>query len=108
MLRQRLVRRLLLQKDNLDNGEIASGGVDLFLASVKRTIGKNVKIGVHSWDEDGSQATDYPRESKEHQKYKEAEDFYYFTINSATAEGIHYMTEEEMNKYKALNRLSEI
>ncbi len=97
----------------LDNGVIASGGVDFFLAGHKRTIGENVKIGVHSWSGSGETATDYPKGSEEHMPYinyyksvgftqTEAEDFYYFTINSATADGIHYMTEGEIQKYKVI------
>ncbi len=53
----------------LDNGEIVSGGVDLFLAGIKRSVGSNVKIGVHAWSDGTKQATDYPRGSKEHQQY---------------------------------------
>jgi len=31
---------------------------------------------------------------------KEANDFYYFTLNAAPAEGIHWMTDEEIIQYK--------
>ena len=34
------------------DGEIASGGVDFFLAGVKRTAEAGAKIGVHSWADD--------------------------------------------------------
>ncbi len=94
----------------MDNGEIASGGVDFFLAGVKRTKGKNTKIGVHSWSGENETATDFPKGHKYHLPYieyyksigftqKQAEDFYYFTINSASAKGIHWMSEEEIKKY---------
>lgn len=66
-------------------------------------------IGVHSWateDDNGNpiSATDYPVGHVEHLPYinyyvdvvftqQEAEDFYYFTINAAAPENMHYMTE---------------
>lgn len=94
----------------MDNGEIASGGVDFFIAGVKRTRGSNTGIGVHSWDGDNSTATDYPVGHEEHLFYinyyvdvgftqQQAEDFYYFTINAAPAESIHWMTESEISTY---------
>jgi len=94
----------------LDNGDIASGGVDFFLAGVRRTQGTNTRIGVHSWAGGGSVATDFPIGNAEHQPYidyyisvgftqQEAEDFYYFTINAAPAEDIHWMTDAEIIQY---------
>ncbi|WP_338394062.1 hypothetical protein [Fulvitalea axinellae] len=100
----------------LDNGTIASGGVDFFLAGVKRSIGANTKIGVHSWggtDGNGNSvsASDFPKGHANHQPYidyymsigfsqADAEEFYYFTINAAPASGMHWMTAEEIAKYK--------
>ncbi len=97
----------------MDNAEIASGGVDFFLAGVKRTRGANTKIGVHSWDGDGETATDFPKGHKYHLPYieyyksvgftqKQAEDFYYFTIYSASANSIHWMTDAEIKKYNMI------
>lgn len=102
----------------LDNGLIASGGVDFFLAGVTRSKGSNTQIGVHSWageDEAGNaiSATDFPEGDPEHLPYieyyvnvgftqQEAEDFYYFTINAAEPEDLHYMTEAEITQYKLL------
>lgn len=95
----------------LDNGFIASGGVDLFLAGVERTRGTNTRIGVHSWsDVAGNEATDFPVDSAEHlpniQYYVNvghpqewARDFYFFTINAASAANIHWMTEAEITQY---------
>jgi hypothetical protein len=99
----------------LENGLIASGGTDLFLAGRKRTIGKKTKIGVHSWAGDNEVATDYPVGHTNHLAYinyyvsagftqQQAEDFYYFTINSAPADSIHWMTEEEINAYNILSK----
>jgi len=94
----------------LDNGDIASGGVDFFLAGIQRTKGENTRIGVHSWAGGGNEATDFPVGDSEHQPYidyyisvgftqQEAEDFYYFTINAAPAAEIHWMTEAEIMQY---------
>jgi hypothetical protein len=95
----------------LNNGLIASGGVDFFLAGVERTIGTNTQIGVHSWSDGGSvQATDFPVGHANHLPYinyyvsvgftqQQAENFYYFTINAASADSIHWMTEVEISQY---------
>ncbi len=102
------------------NGLIASGGTDLFLAGRKRSLGKNIRIGVHSWgDGKDIQATDFPKEHKYHKPYieyyqsvgftpKEAEDFYFFTINSAPANDVHWMTVKEIKKYKMINTNSPV
>lgn len=101
----------------LDNGFVASGGTDLFLAGVTRTIGKNVRIGVHSWamESNGkkSVATDYDMNHAYHKPYmnyymqvgftaEEAKAFYFFTIKAAPADDIHWMIEGELEKYKIL------
>lgn len=98
-----------------DNGLIASGGTDLFLAGRKRSLGKNIRVGVHSWgDGKDIQATDFPRDHKQHKPYieyyqsigftsKEAEDFYFFTIKSAPTDSIHWMTVKEIELYRITN-----
>lgn len=92
---------------------IESGAVDLYLAGTKRTMDNvaTVKVGVHAWaDQDDTPATDFPMDSQEHQPYidyyvfvgfteQEARDFYFFTINAAPSDGIHYMTEQEIATY---------
>lgn len=96
------------------DAEIASGAVDFFLAGTKRTRDPGSKIGVHSWSDGGNkEATDFPVGHANHQPYiqyyeemgfsqAEAEDFYYFTINAAPAEGIHWMSDTEILQYKIL------
>lgn len=97
----------------LDNGEIASGGVDFFIAGVKRTKGTNTKIGVHSWSDGSNDATAFPVGHANHLPYinfyvsvgftqQQAENFYYFTINAAPASGIHWMTEAEITQYELI------
>lgn len=105
------VNSLLINTHLQDNGLIASGGVDFFLAGIKRTRGVNVTVGVHSWSDGGSvQATDFPVGHANHLPYinyyvsigftqQLAEDFYYFTINAALASDIHIMTETELQTY---------
>lgn len=94
-----------------DNGTIASGAVDLYLAGSERTLGANARVGVHSWSDGTNDATDFARSSGEHQPYinyyksigfsdQLAEDFYFFTINAAPADDIHWMTPAEIETYQ--------
>ena len=85
------------------NAMIASGGTDFFMAGTKRIVAKGALLGVHSWG--GSE--DVPRDHPEHQKYLDFyeavdvhKDFYWYTMDMAPPEGIHWMTEEEINFYR--------
>ncbi len=94
---------------------IASGAVDLFMAGNVKTREAGSKLGVHAWsDGNGTEATEYPEGHIEHQdaiayyqdigySLKEAESFYYFTINAAAAADIHWMTDSEIELYKVLD-----
>ncbi len=91
------------------DGVIASGGTDMFLAGVERKVHPTAKLGVHSWGtgDDEAKATDLPTDHPEHQKYLEyyrkmeiPEDFYWYTLEAAPAEDIHWMTPQEIIKYK--------
>lgn len=99
----------------MDNGEIASGGVDFFIAGRQRTKGSNTRIGVHSWSGDGSVATDFPVGHANHLPYinyyvsvgftqQQAESFYYFTINAAPAATVHWMTDAEIAQYHLITQ----
>ncbi len=103
------VRRLGLDTRLLATSEIDSGGVDLFLAGVERTMEDGAHIGVHSWSDGFKEATDYPRDAPEHEAnraYVEdmlgSDEFYWFTIEAAPADGIHEMTNEEIVTYGLL------
>lgn len=108
------VHELGLSIHIMDYGLIASGGTDFFLAGKKRTVGHCVRIGVHSWAKSLKQtATDFPKGHEYHLPYinyyksvgfdqQWAEDFYYYTINSAPASDVHWMTDEEITKYGML------
>ena len=95
------------------DASIASGATDMFLAGIKRTRESGSQIGVHSWSDGSNEATSFPIGHENHLPYinyyvemgfsqKEAEDFYYFTINAASAADIHWMTDEEIERYKLL------
>jgi hypothetical protein len=103
------VRALGLDTYLQSNSEIYSGGVDLFLAGVHRTMEHGAMIGVHSWSDGRKEAKDYPRSSPEHEqnrKYIEdmlgRDDFYWFTIYAAPADDILLMTTEQIRKYGLL------
>ena len=69
---------------------------------------------MHSWsDGNGTQATDFAVGHAYHLPYinyyvsvgftqQQAENFYYYTINAATAENIHWMTDAEIVTYNIL------
>lgn len=93
------------------DAEIASGGVDFFLAGTKRTAESGAKIGVHSWDDSDYEGRELDSDAPEHLIYLEyyrdmgiAEDFYRFTLNAADADDIHWMTKAEMKRYKMLTQ----
>lgn len=93
------------------DGEIASGGVDFFLAGTSRTIEEGARIGVHSWaDGEGTVAAELPRDHIDHQLYLEFyrnmgidEEFYWFTLNAAPADSIHWMTRAEIKQFGMIN-----
>lgn len=91
------------------DGMVASGGTDMFLAGAVRTIEAGAKLGVHAWATDENEATDYPKNHQEHVKYLQyyqemgiPSDFYWYTIEAASADDIHWMTENEITKYGVL------
>lgn len=97
------------------DAEIASGAVDLFLAGTTRTRESGSKVGVHSWSDGSNDATAFPVGHANHQPYidyykemgfsqEDAEAFYYFTINAATASSIHWMTDAEIEEFKLLKQ----
>ncbi|MDN3681250.1 alpha/beta hydrolase [Vibrio tapetis subsp. quintayensis] len=88
------------------NSSVASGGTDLFLAGVTRTIEDGAKIGVHSWAAGDIQGHQLPKNSPEHQMYLDyyqemgiPTDFYWFTLEVAPANQMHQMTKSEIQKY---------
>ncbi|MCG7496549.1 alpha/beta hydrolase [Vibrio sp. Of7-15] len=103
------------------NGRVFSGGTDLFSAGVHRileiknsavSLEENKQIGVHSWAEDDKTAKEFPFDHESHRRQAtyfmkmlgdKGIDFYKFTLDSAPAEGEHWMTRKEFNKYNLVN-----
>lgn len=93
-------------------GHISSGGVDLFLAGNERFAAQDVLVGVHSWaTEDITDASTLPRGHEDHDLYLDYfqaigidPDFYWFTIQAANANNIHWMSHEERIRYKITTR----
>ena len=100
------IRSLRLNTKLLATSEIYSGGVDLFLAGVERTIERGATIGVHAWADSTNDATDYPRGAPEHELYRKyvedmlgSDGFYWFTIYAAPPDGIHIMSNAELRQF---------
>ena len=100
--------------------DIASGGVDLFTAGVKRKIEnqETVKLGIHSWAGENDEGVriegkDFPKEHKRHHDQllyfckmlgvDVGYDFYFRTLEAADADNIHSMTDDELVEYNILN-----
>lgn len=101
------VRALGLSTHVPAGAEIHSGGVDLFLAGIRRSIGKGAILGVHSWEDGVQDGAAYPGDSPAHdeaRRYTEAmlgdDGFYWFTLSAAPADGIHIMKETEIRAFR--------
>ncbi|MCG7532414.1 hypothetical protein MHM98_13835 [Psychrobium sp. MM17-31] len=93
------------------DGMVASGGTDMFLAGVTRTIETGAKLGVHSWSDGEKEALDYPREHQDHVKYLDyykemgiPTSFYWYTLEAAPADDIFWMTPEDIQTYQVLTQ----
>jgi hypothetical protein len=103
------VRKLGLNTRLTATSKIYSGGVDLFLAGVQRTMEPGAEIGVHSWSDGTREAKGYPRDAPEHEQNRRyieqmlgSDAFYWFTIYAAPADDIHIMSELEIAEYGLL------
>lgn len=88
------------------DGLVASGGTDLFLAGARRILEPGACVGVHAWAADSFTANDLPRSDPEHDLYLDYyadlgvdAQFYWFTLRAAPAEGMHWMTADEANRF---------
>lgn len=107
----RLVRAAGLGTEVPHGGVIASGGVDFFLAGVDRVVQSGAQLGVHSWATRGPtgailQGADVPPDDPAHDVYLSyyaemgiPEGFYWFTLDAAPANGIHWMTADEIGEW---------
>ncbi|WP_170419028.1 alpha/beta hydrolase [Ruegeria atlantica] len=95
------------------DGLVASGGTDLFLAGNRRTLEPGACVGVHSWGGGGYVAANLPEDHPEHDRYLNYfEDigvdpaFYWFTLDAAPEDGMHWMSAEEANRFNLATRKS--
>jgi hypothetical protein len=107
----RMVRAHGLSTEVRSDGIVASGGVDFFIAGVERSAQGCARLGVHDWeDEDVDGVTvrgdDLPPNHEMHTMFLEyyrdmgvPEAFYWFTLEAAPPERIHWMTEAEMEHF---------
>lgn len=102
----RQVRDLGLATIVPSDGLVASGGTDLFLAGIRRTLEPGACVGVHAWAAEEFTATDLPRSDPLHVPYLEyyaelgiTPDFYWFTRDAAPAERIHWMNADEAARF---------
>ncbi len=105
----RMVRSHGLNTHVPSDGSVESGGTDFFQSGVERTCEKGAKFGIHSWGDFGSEGREFPKDSEVHEMYLEYCDdmgiprsFYWRTLDAAGFDDIHYMTDEELKKYKML------
>lgn len=103
----RLIRAAGLGTHLNADGQVASGGVDFYLAGSDRTFDEGASFGVHSWaDGNGTEGKDIPEDDPQHRLYLDyydeigiSEDFYWFTLEAAPAADIHFMTAAELQTY---------
>lgn len=110
----RMIRKAGISTHVPADGSVRSGGVELFLAGLKRTYEKGAQFGVHSWiDENGMQADDVSANDPINAAYinyyqevglapQTARAFYAFT-NQTAFDSIHYMSEQELARFQIAN-----
>ena len=96
------------------DGAIASGGTDLFIAGVIRTVETGARIGVHSWiaeDANGRAiiGSQLPRNDLQHRIFRDyydkmgiPADFYWFALDAAPPTSVHWMTDGELRQFGLL------
>ncbi len=105
------VRDLGLDTHVTADSEIHSGGTDLFLAGVERSMEEGAVLGVHSWAVGNLQGRDLPKSDPEHAAYVRytkrmlgSDAFYWFTLDAAPVQESHVMSAEEIAKYGLLTK----
>lgn len=103
----RMIRHLGLNTHIAQTGYVLSGGVDLFLGGVERTIGAGAGVGVHSWRDTQNWGDDINLADPVHASYVNfylemgvPERFYWFTLDAAPAERIYFLSPEEIYDYR--------
>ena len=105
------VRDLGLDTHLTADSEVHSGGTDLFLAGVERSMEEGAIIGVHSWAEGNRAGADFPKDDPVHESYVSytarmlgSADFYWFTLDAAPVEDTYIMTPADIAKYGLLTK----
>lgn len=85
---------------------IASGGVDLFLCGNERYVEAGAKIGVHSWIDGTINPNELSKIDSAHHLFLNFYNdigvdtsFYWFTLQAAPADSMHWMTLDEIQRY---------
>lgn len=93
------------------DGYIASGAVDWFISGSPRTIDCGARIGVHSWGTKTGERGDktlYDSQLRTQRyflnKMNVDPDFYQFTRGAAGPNEIHWLTVEEMLRYRLITK----
>ena len=102
----RAVRRAGMTTYLPSRGLAASGGTDLLLAGARRIVECGAQVGVHSWASGPVNGNDLPRDDPRHRFYLDyyrdinvPDAFYWFTLQAAAPDSVHWMTEDEMALY---------
>jgi hypothetical protein len=106
----RLVHEAKLNTKVLSNSEIASGAVDLFCAGENRIVEEGAKIGIHSWCcVNDLTAIELPNDHPAHKDQinyftlimgaQNGPEFYFHTLQAAPFNGVHWMSDEDIQKW---------
>lgn len=92
------------------SGAVASGGTDMIVMGRQRIIEPGACVGVHTWGAGGlfggEVGADLAKNDPSHDLYLRfyrameiPAEFYWFTLAAAGANDVHWMTEEEINRF---------
>ncbi len=93
------------------DGLVASGGTDMALMGRRHVIQPGACVGVHSWAAGVfgfvlDTGAELPRNAPQHQLYLQfydsigiSRDFYWFTLEVAGPDDVHWMSPEEINRF---------
>lgn len=108
----RSIRRAGLKTELRADSRIASGAVDLFLAGSTRTVACGAMIGVHAWG--GGGGYDAQDAWWDHHRTMSRDflsdmgidpDFYDFRTDAAGTDDIHWLSVDEINRWRVTSAL---
>lgn len=105
----RIIREAGLNTKVLANSEISSGGVDLFCAGKERIVNKGARLGIHAWAGGGISADNLAKDHPAHQYQiayftmclgkEKGPAFYFRTLEASSAQGMHWMSDKEIEQW---------